>query len=153
MGRRRKKKERDKRVEMKERNLENIETILLWSITVVLPRIACFYSNPEKLYRLSPIDRSIAADSWNRLRRFKENITSTTMYTDIKRKGTISILRLCFIKERREKKIESKPCLLLFRFILILRWFSFSTRNYNLSCVSFFSFWSSIILRFNRLIN
>lgn len=104
MGRRRKKKERDKRVEMKERNLENIETILLWSITVVLPRIACFYSNPEKLYRLSPIDRSIAADSWNRLRRFKENITSTTMYTDIKRKRNYQYITTLFYKRKTRKK-------------------------------------------------
>lgn len=104
MGRRRKKKERDRRVEMKERNLENIETILLWSITVVLPRIACFYSNPEKLYRLSPIDRSIAADSWNRLRRFKENITSTTMYTDIKRKRNYQYITTLFYKRKTRKK-------------------------------------------------
>lgn len=104
MGRRRKKKERDKRVEMKERNLENIETILLWSITVVLPRIACFYSNPEKLYRLSPIDRSIAADSWNRLRRFKKNITSTTMYTDIKRKRNYQYITTLFYKRKTRKK-------------------------------------------------
>lgn len=69
-----------------------------------------FLQQPRKLYRFSPIDRSIRVNR-SFVKPFKKEYTSTTMYTDIKRKRTISILRLCFIKERREKKIESKPCL------------------------------------------
>lgn len=104
MGRRRKKKERDRRVEMKERNLENIETILLWSITVVLPRIACFYSNPEKNLSIEP-DRSIDRRRFVKpFKKAKENITSTTMYTDIKRKRNYQYITTLFYKRKTRKK-------------------------------------------------
>lgn len=63
-----------------------------------------FTATPKKIYRLSPIDRSIAADSWNRLRRFKENITSTTMYTDIKRKRNYQYITTLFYKRKTRKK-------------------------------------------------
>lgn len=101
------------------RKFGNIEAILLWSITLCYYELPVFTATPKTL-SIEP-DRSIDRSSPIRINRsfvkpFKKEYT--TMYTDIKRKGTISILRLCFIKERREKK-SNRNRVYLFWFILV----------------------------------